>query len=122
MGKIHPKTKESGFSWCVCEGEHGTFMLTIRAWGSKLSARTYILFAYLFDEDGAVFTEPVAKWTVGTRWLKSPDARRSRIVLDTFARSIASGGSSPYDYRDKAIVLRKAYSLPVGSRMIFGKR
>lgn len=100
--------------WCIVDGKDGCFLLWSDCMGERLSRIT----AYLFDEDGVVYREPVASWFVF--YLIPTRSQREMISssLDLFAKSIASHGSSPMDYRSQTVSVSSEDDVPCGSHPI----
>ena len=88
-------------AWCIVDGEDGCFLL----WADKEGPRLVKITAYLFDGDGIVYREPVSSWYVFCVSKSIPRSRMVGVALGKFSRSIASYGSSPFDYRDQTVAL-----------------
>lgn len=96
------------------------FLLTAAPVGVKMSLHYLKIAAYLFDGDGAVFTEPVSRWRVK---FKQREGIKNRNPTETYlawiAHGLSSGGGTPYDYRDSYTIYDGEDSVPRGDKIIF---
>lgn len=109
--------RAGNMAWCLCSCDGDMFLLTAAPVGVKMSLRYLKIAAYLFDEDGFVYTEPVSRWRV--KFKKKITFRNpTETYLSWVARGLSSGGGSPYDYRDSYLIYDDMDSVPMGNKLV----